>query len=162
MLLSRGQTAKRADNFLSREFHHVFERHSFDHFGEHGTAGQGRRATVSEESRRFYPALANSQAHPQTIAADWVRLLSYGVSIREFTRVPRIGNMIFECFGVGQWIRGQQFPAPISSWLAHERETRNSKLRLRAVAKASVDFPLPVAKPQARNQRLRRCCLCRS
>ena len=98
MVFARRQPAKRVRDFLPRQFHRVCDVHSFDHFCEHGTAGECWRAAVSEKARGFDATITNAQTQPQTIAADWVRLLRRGVRLREFAGIARMRQMIFESF----------------------------------------------------------------
>ncbi len=98
MLFSRWEATERVGNFLSRQPHRVHDLHPFDQIGEHGTAGQRRRAAVSEKAGSFDATITNPQTQTQTITADGVRLLRYRVRIREFTGVARVRKMIFEGF----------------------------------------------------------------
>lgn len=98
MVFSRGQTTKRVGNFLSRQFHRVFDFHSFDHSRQGGTTGKRRRAPISQKSRRFDAAIVNAQAQAQSIAAYRVGFFRDGVGISEFSAVARISQVIFEDF----------------------------------------------------------------
>ncbi len=79
MLLPRRQPSDRGDDFLARQFQSVFNRHPFQHLCERGTTDKRRRTAISEESHGLYAAVTNSQTEPQTIAAHWIRLFSYGI-----------------------------------------------------------------------------------
>ena len=97
-MLARRQTTERIGDFFSRYLHRILVTYSFDHFCEHGTAGQRRRATVGEKARGFDATITDAQTQAQTIAADRVCLLRCGVRVREFAGIARIHEVIFEGF----------------------------------------------------------------
>ena len=96
MLLLSGQTANRFDDFLSRQLHRIFYRHSFDHFREGRAARQRGRAAVSEKARNFNAAVPNAQTNTETIAADGVCFVGDGICVRQFACVARICDVILE------------------------------------------------------------------
>ena len=97
-MFARRQTTERVGDFLPRQLHRICDFHSFDHFREHRTAGERRRATVGEKARGFDATIAKAQTQTQTIAADWVCLFRDRVRVREFAGIARIREMIFEGF----------------------------------------------------------------
>jgi predicted oxidoreductase (fatty acid repression mutant protein) len=98
VVFARRQTTERVGNFFPGQLDRICDFHSFDHFSEHGTAGERGRTTISQETRGFDATVAKPQAQTQTIAADRVRLFRDRVRIRQFAGVTRIRQMIFESF----------------------------------------------------------------
>jgi len=98
VVFARWQAAERVGNFLPRQLHRIFDFHSFDHFRDHGTAGERRRATVGEKTRGFDATIAKAQTQTETIAADWIRLFRDRIRVREFAGIARMRKMIFESF----------------------------------------------------------------
>ncbi len=102
MSLARGQTADRARDVLPRDLRRLLARHSFEHLSQSRAAGQRRRATVSQKPRLFDNLPAQSQREAQAVAAHRIALFRDDISVRQFTCVTRVGDMIFESFGVRQ------------------------------------------------------------
>ena len=98
MLLPRWQTAESAHNFLPLQPERVFNSHSFQHLRKCGTASKCRRAAVGEKSHLLDTAVTYAQTQAQPIAADGICLFSCRVGIREFARIARIRDVIFEGF----------------------------------------------------------------
>ena len=98
VLLPRGQTAERVNDFLAGQFQGIFDSHSFQHSCECGAAGQRGRTAVCEEAHGLDAAILNSQTETQTITADRICFFSDGVCVGEFARVARMREVIFEDF----------------------------------------------------------------
>ena len=98
MLLPRGQTTYGGHNFLSLQLQSVFNRHSFQHLRQCGTAGKRRRTTIGEKTRALDAIITNEQTETDTIAADRVCLFGDGICTSEFAGVARTREVIFEGF----------------------------------------------------------------
>ena len=98
MVFARRQATERVGNFLPRQLHRIRDLHSFDHFSEHGTAGERRWAAISEKARGFDATVAKTQTQTETIATDGICLLCNRVRVREFAGIARIHEVIFEGF----------------------------------------------------------------
>jgi hypothetical protein len=96
VLLTRGKPFNRVDDIAARDARSLFQRHSFDHFGEHGTAHERRRAAVSQKARRLYASIAQAQRQSQPIAAHGIRLFRYSRSVRQLPGPSRVGEVVFE------------------------------------------------------------------
>lgn len=109
----RRQTAERFGELIPRQLHRLYDRHSFQHFREDRAASQRRRTSISQKPRRLYPVIAKAQTQAQSIATHRVGFFSDGVGVSEFSAVARIGEMIFEEFGIRQLRYYQGLAVPL-------------------------------------------------
>ena|SRR5438552_6032564 len=98
VLLPRGQTTQRGNDFLAGQLQSIFNSHPFQPLCQCGTTGQRGWTAISEESRGFDATSTNQQTETQTIAADRICFFSDCVCVCEFTRVARMREVIFEGF----------------------------------------------------------------
>jgi hypothetical protein len=96
MLLAAWQAAYRIQNVSPCKVRRIIDYFPFDHLRQRRSADKSWRAAISQESRRLDPSIANAQTQAQAIAANGICLFGDRVPIREFSGVPRIGEMIFE------------------------------------------------------------------
>lgn len=113
VLLTRGKPFNRVDDFPSRDARRLLQRHSFNHFSEHGTAHERRRAAVSQKARRLYASITQAQRQSQSIAAHGIRLFRYSRSVRQLPGPSRVGEVIFERIGVRQ-VEVFSYAVPVS------------------------------------------------
>ena len=96
MLLSRRQPINRANYFLSGEARRLFHSHPFNHFSEHRTAYERRRAAIGQKACCRYASIAQSQRETQAITAHGIRLFRYSRCVRKLTGAARVREMIFK------------------------------------------------------------------
>lgn len=59
------------------------------------------RAAVREVAGRFDPTILYDQSESEAIAANWIRLFCNRGSLREFSGIARMREILFECGGIG-------------------------------------------------------------
>jgi len=95
-MFSRGQSADHVQQIGTRQLLRLFNRLSGNQLGQHRSAHQRRRATVSKIPCRFDSVVFDDQREPQSITAHWIGLFSDGAGVRQFTGVARAREMVFE------------------------------------------------------------------
>ena len=101
VLFAGGESAERVCDLRACDARGLCECETFEHGGEGGAAGERRRAAVGEEARGLDAARAEAEREAEAVAADGVRLFGRGVGVLKLARVARVGEVVFEGFGVG-------------------------------------------------------------